>query len=275
MSRPQSVFSASTSPPATAATTRPSRLARWSVSVAGGRGRVRRGRLLLSGELLEPSRRVEELVAIDVRVARDGREVGVAEVLGDETGVAELLAQPGRGGVAQRVGGDVLLDPGARRGAADDVGEDRLAGGVRPASPQKTGSVASGCRVSRGASEARGRGRPALVGGAACRPCRSGRAATACVRRARGRATRARRARSGEVPSSRERAVRVGRARRGLADCARDDRPRRGGGETPRGSASRAPAVASVAARGRGTDRGAPSRRLTQRRNRRRRRKRR
>lgn len=41
-------------------------------------------------------------------------------------GVATLLAQPGRGGVAQRVGGDVLLDPGSRRGAPDDVGEDRL-----------------------------------------------------------------------------------------------------------------------------------------------------
>ncbi len=79
-----------------------------------------------SGELLESARSIEELVAVDVRVASHGREVGVAEVLGDEAGVAELLAQPGRGGVAQRVGGDVLLDPGARRGAPDDVGEDRL-----------------------------------------------------------------------------------------------------------------------------------------------------
>jgi hypothetical protein len=76
-----------------------------------------------------------ELVAIDVRVASDGREVGVTEVLGDEAGVAALLAQPGCGGVPKRVGGDVLLDPGACGGAADDVGEDRLrqASAVDPA----------------------------------------------------------------------------------------------------------------------------------------------
>lgn len=67
-----------------------------------------------------------ELVAIDVRVASHGREAGVAEVLGDKAGVAAFLAQPGRGSVAQRVGGDVLLDPGARGGSPDDVGEDRL-----------------------------------------------------------------------------------------------------------------------------------------------------
>ena len=37
--------------------------------------------------------------------------------------------------MAKRVGGDVLLDPGSRRGAPDDVGEDRLlqAGTVEPA----------------------------------------------------------------------------------------------------------------------------------------------
>lgn len=50
----------------------------------------------------------------------------MAEVLGDEARVAELLAQPGRGCVAQGVGGDVLLEPGPLRGAADNVGEDRL-----------------------------------------------------------------------------------------------------------------------------------------------------
>jgi len=43
-----------------------------------------------NGELLQPTRRSEELVAVDVRVACDGREVGVAEVLGDEAGVAYL-----------------------------------------------------------------------------------------------------------------------------------------------------------------------------------------
>ena len=59
----------------------------------------------------------------------------MSEVLGDEAGVAALLPQPGCGGVAKRVGGDVLLDPGSRRGASDDVGEDRLlqAGAVEPA----------------------------------------------------------------------------------------------------------------------------------------------
>jgi len=50
----------------------------------------------------------------------------MAEILGDEAGVAELLPEPGRRGVAQRVRGDVLLDPSALRRATDDVGEDRL-----------------------------------------------------------------------------------------------------------------------------------------------------
>ncbi len=79
-----------------------------------------------SGEFLESTRRLEQLLAVDVGVARNGREVGVAEVLGDEPGVAALLPEPGRSGVAQRVRSDVLLDPGALGGAADDVGEDRL-----------------------------------------------------------------------------------------------------------------------------------------------------
>ncbi len=79
-----------------------------------------------SGELLQSARRGEQLFPIDVRIPRDGREIGVAEVLGDEAGVAELLAEPGRGGVAERVRSDVLLDPGALSGTTDDVGEDRL-----------------------------------------------------------------------------------------------------------------------------------------------------
>jgi hypothetical protein len=78
-----------------------------------------------SGELLQPAGRGEELVAVDVG-ACDGREVGMAEILGDEAGVAELLPEPGRGGVAERVRGDVLLYPGTLRGSPDDVGEDRL-----------------------------------------------------------------------------------------------------------------------------------------------------
>jgi hypothetical protein len=44
---------------------------------------------------------IEQLVAVDVRVARDRRDVGVAEVLGDEARIAARLAQPGRGSVAQ------------------------------------------------------------------------------------------------------------------------------------------------------------------------------
>jgi hypothetical protein len=56
-----------------------------------------------NGELLESARRFEQFLAVDVRVPRDRREVGVAEVLGDEPSVAELLTEPGRGGVAQRV----------------------------------------------------------------------------------------------------------------------------------------------------------------------------
>src|SRR5438552_14253167 len=98
-----------------ATTTRPFRLARGVVRVvAGCIGLLRLGRrrrpFLGSGELLQPARRLEELLAVDVRVACDSREVGVAEVLGDEAGVADFLAEPRRGCVTQRVGGDVLLD---------------------------------------------------------------------------------------------------------------------------------------------------------------------
>ena len=60
----------------------------------------------------------------------------MAEVLGDQPRVAELLPRPGRGGVAERVGGDVLLEAGALRGALDDrrpfaaPDEQRRRGGV-------------------------------------------------------------------------------------------------------------------------------------------------
>jgi hypothetical protein len=50
----------------------------------------------------------------------------VAEVLGDEPRVAELLAEPRRSRVAERVRGYVLPELGALRCAADDVGEDCL-----------------------------------------------------------------------------------------------------------------------------------------------------
>ncbi len=110
-------------PPPATSTAPPIRPARRSGGVSGLFRRVQRGRFLGgSGEPLEPARGVVELVAIDVRVASHGREVGKAEVLGDEAGIAALLPKPGRGSVAQRVGGDVLLDPGARSGASDDVG---------------------------------------------------------------------------------------------------------------------------------------------------------
>ena len=66
-----------------------------------------------------------QLLACDVGIAAHGREVCVTEVLGDQAGVAGGLAQPRRRGVAQRVCGYVLRDPGARARTADDVGEDR------------------------------------------------------------------------------------------------------------------------------------------------------
>ena len=105
---------------------RPIRGTRGRIAALTLRRRVLRRRCLRSRELLQSTCGVVELLAIDVRVASHGREVGVSEVLGDEAGVAALLPQPGCGGVAKRVGGDVLLDPGSRRGASDDVGEDRL-----------------------------------------------------------------------------------------------------------------------------------------------------
>jgi hypothetical protein len=49
----------------------------------------------------------------------------VAEVRGDESGVAGLLSQPGGGGVSERVRGDALLEARLLGGAADDPGEDR------------------------------------------------------------------------------------------------------------------------------------------------------
>jgi hypothetical protein len=111
--------------PGTATTT--ARPIQPSAGVSGLLRSVRRGRCLGGcGELLQSTGRFEQLLAVDVRVACDCGEVGVAKVLSDEAGVAELLAEPGRGGVAKRVRGDVLLDPRALRGATDDVGEDRL-----------------------------------------------------------------------------------------------------------------------------------------------------
>src|SRR3954454_7120632 len=92
---------------------------RWGlIRLARGGGFVPR-----RGELLQAAGRVAELFAVNVRVPRDGREVGVAEVLGDEARVAELLPEPGRGGVSQRVRRHVFRDRSACRCATDDVGE--------------------------------------------------------------------------------------------------------------------------------------------------------
>jgi hypothetical protein len=49
----------------------------------------------------------------------------VAEVGGDEAGLACLLSQPGGRGVPERVGGDALLEPRSLRGAVDDRRQDR------------------------------------------------------------------------------------------------------------------------------------------------------
>jgi hypothetical protein len=54
----------------------------------------------------------------------------VTEVGRDEGGSSGLLAEPGRGGVAERAGGDALFDRGALVRAADDRGEDRRLRGL-------------------------------------------------------------------------------------------------------------------------------------------------
>lgn len=74
----------------------------------------------------ERLRRGVHLLAGHVRVAADGREVGVPQVLGDQSRVARGLAQPRRGGVAQRVGGSRALRARSPDAAADDVGQDVL-----------------------------------------------------------------------------------------------------------------------------------------------------
>lgn len=77
------------------------------------------------GTIRQRLRRSVQLVACDVRVATDRRQVGMAEVLGDQPGVTRGLPQPGRGGVAQGVRGHVLGQAGAPGTARDDVGQDR------------------------------------------------------------------------------------------------------------------------------------------------------
>ena len=84
------------SPTSTTATARLLGIARRTVGAVDRRWRrIRLGRgcgfFRRSGELFKPSGGFEELVAVDVRVPRDGRDVGVTEVLGDESRVAELL----------------------------------------------------------------------------------------------------------------------------------------------------------------------------------------
>ena len=85
-----------------------------------------RDRDVFGRHVLEPPCGGEEFGAGDVRVAADRGQVGVAEVLRDQSGVSELLPQPRRGRVAKRVRGDVLFESGSFRGAANDLSEDRL-----------------------------------------------------------------------------------------------------------------------------------------------------
>ena|SRR5437899_3325599 len=66
-----------------------------------------------------------QLVVGDVGVAADRREIGVAEVGGDQACVAGLLTEPGGGCVAERVRGDSLLEPGSLGSTPDDQPEDR------------------------------------------------------------------------------------------------------------------------------------------------------
>jgi len=66
-----------------------------------------------------------QLVLGDSGVANDGREVGVAEVGGNEAGIAPLLAQAGDGGVAERVSPDALLEARSVGVAANDSDKDR------------------------------------------------------------------------------------------------------------------------------------------------------
>ena len=78
------------------------------------------------GKSLEATRRRVEFVTCDVRIAADGREVAVPEIVGDETGVAKLLPKPRGGGVPERVSRDRLLESGSRRCTVDDRCERRL-----------------------------------------------------------------------------------------------------------------------------------------------------
>ena len=160
---------------------------------------LRRRSVLTGSQLLQSTCGFEQLLAVDVRIARDSREVCVPEVLSDEPGVAELLAEPGRRGVAQRVRGDVLLDPSALRGATDDVGEDRL---LQPPTLEPAEDGVGRFGRTRGAQppqltrEApRQRLATRLVALSAADEQRR-----LCALRARGRAIRARTARNGAAP---------------------------------------------------------------------------
>ena len=144
----------------------------------------------------------------------------MAEVLGNEARVAGLLTEPRRRGMSQRVGVTCSSIP-ARVAARRMMSARIVSCRRRPARPQKTGSVASGCRVSRTFRSSRAR--PAGTGWRRGFPPLPQPTSNEHFRR-RGRdpATQGRRARSGEGRSSRARATRVGRARRGPADSAED-----------------------------------------------------
>lgn len=76
----------------------------------------------------------------------------MAEIFGDEACVPELLAQPGRGGVAERVRGDMLLESCPFRRAADDLGEDRS---LKPSAVETTEDGRLGGRRARGSEGAK------------------------------------------------------------------------------------------------------------------------
>jgi hypothetical protein len=112
--------------------------------------RLRLGR----GSIGHRLRRSVQLVAGDVGIAADRRQVGVSEVLGHQPRVAGGLAQPCRGGVAQRMRGHALRQPGPPGAARDDIGQDR---GLEPPArePAEDRVVRPGLAQSRQAASSR------------------------------------------------------------------------------------------------------------------------
>jgi hypothetical protein len=83
-----------------------------------------------------------QLLVGDVGVAADGREVGVTEVGGDEAGIACLLAEPGRGGVA--CGSDARAGWGFFRSSVSPLRKTARSPHADGAEPIGTGSFFAG-----------------------------------------------------------------------------------------------------------------------------------